>query len=366
MNEFKNQFSHVYIKSDNLMMCHLNQVRKFISNAIFRRKFMKNLLLKMMKSRHLSQIFKYLYFGIFLIGVYSIIKHLTSTNHLTEYSTIDCNNENDEFKLSHVIIPFHVEQTEIVIETVKKWSKYKPCINVDPRMKSKMPQILFYLGYSDNKLDLNQIKSKLDEIRPQLTCFSNSDRIDLVDFRIQPEFDNRIFGANAMFEHLLMRNHSLFRTAKFVFYIEADARPIKSNWLYAIEREIGWNRFWLRGCSYTGDNAIDIHHTHDLMYAYHWNGNALYNLNDDGFRSFYFNTLKPYSLNTQHPYDWFFIRYILDEANWRMSTKILHRFQYTDFIVNTYGLLDKKYTLDEFKRIYPDTYFSHRFIPEDY
>ena len=82
---------------------------------------MKKLISKMMKSRHLSQIFKYLYFGIFLIGVYSLIKHLTSTNP-TEYSPIDCE-EIDEFKLSHVIIPFHVEQTEIVIETVKKWSE---------------------------------------------------------------------------------------------------------------------------------------------------------------------------------------------------------------------------------------------------
>lgn len=313
----------------------------------------------MNKRKLVRKIVSCIYLGIFLFGVCYVLREILLENSASS----ECSSRED-FKLSHVIIPFHMKQLERVLETVRKWSKYKPCLK---KTKSQMPEILFYLGYSDDTVDLNRVRDVLGELKPHLECFSNGDRIDLVDLKLSDTTDNRIYGSNAMFENLLARNHTMFSSATYVFYVEADARPIRSDWLEALDREIGWNRFWIRGCSYTGDNPIDIHHTRDLMYAFHWNGNALYNLADDAFREFYFKTLKPYAKPSSHqPYDWHFIKYILDENNWRTSTRILHRFQYTDVIVNTYALLHRQYTLDAFIEAYPHTYFSHRFVPTDY
>ena len=318
-----------------------------------------------MKKNILLKFLKILYFLIFIYGLFHLL--INSTSSKSDVS-INCatNNAVQKYRLTHVVVPFHFNQLESVMNSISKWSKYKPCLNIESR--SIMPKIIFYIGYSTkNEININDIESKLRELIPHLECFSNGDQIDLVAFKMPSNSDNRIYGSTLMFENMLQKNHDLFKDLSYIFMMEADAKPIRSDWLNAIERDIGYNHFWIRGCAYFGDNPIDLARTRDLMYAYHWNGNAIYNMADAEFLDFYMNTLKPYVKSfTSFPFDYYFIMYILDETNWRKSRRILHKFLYTDVIINTYGLLKRQYTMDEFRKMYPNTYISHKYVPVDY
>lgn len=306
--------------------------------------------------------------------LFSISLLASFSNLLIRKPHLDKNNNNvkttiNSYKLSHVIIPFHIKQIDQVIANIDKWSKYKPCLKIDRSNRNHMPKLLFYIGYSNNQTDLNDIKLKMRNLMANFECFSNGNRIDLMEVKINPEQDTHLLGSALMFENMLTKRHRLLTNASYIFYMEPDTKPVRSDWLNAIEREIGFNDFWIRGCAYLpGFDIKSINDTKGLKYVYHMNGNAIYNIGDGEFIRFYFESVKPFvnSLFDNYPFDLYLITYLLDERNWKTSMRVLHKFLYTQVIINTDGVFGFDSTMNDLHKLFPVAYFSHRYVPVDY
>jgi hypothetical protein len=257
--------------------------------------------------------------------------------------------------LSHVIVPFHFKQLDNLKKNLETyWSVNTPCRDVQ-KVYAK-PKIVFFVGYL-KKIDLPQLKTDLKPLVKYLDCFPNGNQLDVITYEFNKSNDQHVLGARLMFEHVLSKNHTLLKEARFVFYMEPDTRPIRSNWLAALENEIGLgSSFWMKGSIFRGkQNFKDSY----VPNKYHINGNAIYNLGDDRLAQFYFKTLRPFiekhgdSLNA---YDTDFFEYLMDLANHAHVRHIAHKFHFSDFIQN---LWQQEYSVQEMRANNPETYLIH-------
>jgi hypothetical protein len=146
--------------------------------------------------------------------------------------------------------------------------------------------------------------------------------------------------------------------------MEPDCRPIKSYWLDAITRDLGFNEFWMKGAMYRGIFEFKVN-TY-LPNKYHINGNALYNIGNNAFRDFYFKTLRPYIErhgDSVNAYDTDFFEYLFDVSNYDMVRKILHNFVLTDTWQN---LWQTNFSIKELNKLHPNTYLVHGGFPNDW
>lgn len=246
--------------------------------------------------------------------------------------------------LSHIIIPFHVKQINAVIYNVKTWSNYTACNNFFS------VNLIFYVsGIKNTALDLELI-SPINK-----TCFS-SIRIEYVD--LPEKVENHLDGAKYMFEKILSRSFN-YGVAKIshVFLMEPDCKPIRKFWLNAINNQIiaPNNHFWMKGSIFRGHAGIKK----NLFDRIHINGNAIYNLENDEFRDFYFNIVRPFMLkhyrNNMGGYDVHFFKLLLWN-NGSNFTEYYHKFQFSDFIQNHWH---SKIVLNDLIRRYPNTFLIH-------
>ena len=53
-----------------------------------------------------------------------------------------------------IVIPFHINQLDIVLENIKKWNIFKPCENNDLTLLiNDSIEIIFYIGYFESNLN---------------------------------------------------------------------------------------------------------------------------------------------------------------------------------------------------------------------
>jgi hypothetical protein len=243
------------------------------------------------------------------------------------------------FNLTHVIIPFHIKQIKILQESIeKKWSKYVPCTDANLYEKSQLPKVIFFAGYLE-KIDLQALRILLQPLIKYLDCFSNGNRLDIITYEFNKDNDKHVLGSRLMFEHVLARNDQLLKDAAYVFYMEPDTRPVRSNWLIALQKEIGMgSSFWIRGSMYRGFKSYP---TTYMPNKYHINGNAIYNIGDDSFRNFYFKILRPYVIakhgDSANAYDTDSFEYLMDIKNQPHVRHLLQNFHFTDVIHNLRG-----------------------------
>jgi hypothetical protein len=290
--------------------------------------------------------------------------------YLVEFNNSHKDKQPINKKFTHLVMPFHIKQMEKVEENIKKWAKYKPCIE-EPieKIRNQMPKFIFYVGYSENLPNVTEkLKVKFAYLLDYLKCFSNGDQIDIVELKIDNQNDNHLLGSMLMLEYMLKTSTTMFANSSYIFYMEPDTRPFRSDWLKALQNEVGLNEFWIRGCSYWDD--AQYRDPSQLKYPYHINGNAFYNIGDTEFIKFYFETLKQY-VRSKHgdqpyPFDLFVIEYLLDIENTDYSRKVLHKFLYTEVIFNTQNIFSNDIMTTDLIRSYPRTYLSHRYVPSDY
>ena len=260
-----------------------------------------------------------------------------------------------EAHLSHVIMPFHPRQLESVKENIKLWSKHFPC-----RKESKLEGIGFIFYVSSSKRDipnLNQLESDLFEAsKPGLNCFSF---FSIVYAELSGKDDGYLLGSRLMFEKMIKKEID-FGPVKpsHIFYMEPDCKPIRSDWLKALNRHINESssNFWMKGSVFRG--FYGVINQKNLYNRVHINGNAIYNLSDDDFSGFYFNVVRRVikaRFNDNGAYDTDIYR-VLFWKNSQFTACFFHMFQFSDFIQNQWH---SKYSLTEILESSPNTFFIH-------
>jgi hypothetical protein len=248
-------------------------------------------------------------------------------------------------------MPFHINQIEIVLENINKWNIFKPCTR---KSTTNRVEIIFFIGYL-NEANLN---SNIHKLPNKLDCFSHVSII-LHKYKSIIE-DKHVIGSRLMFESMLLNFN---KNASFIFYMEPDTRPVKSNWLNAILNEIGHGNFWCKGSIFRGNKnkLFSPYSTNPYIPALvHINGNAIYNIGNVEFVSFYFNTLRSYIVkkngDSKNAYDTDFFEYLIDKNNYEITRNILHQFHFTDLIQNYWHT---EYNVSEIALKHKFTYFVH-------
>jgi glycosyltransferase involved in cell wall biosynthesis len=150
--------------------------------------------------------------------------------------------------------------------------------------------------------------------------------------------------------------------------MEADAIPIRANWLRAIEDIVsGSERFWICGSHYRGIAQIQSFS--------HINGNAIYNVGDQEFRQFFRDSFLRHfyqrvksvpSLCYDIVLHDMFHPIFAGKSNkdlFDLWSKVAHRFRFSEYIVDVSHGLDRQQeallTLTDARRAYPDAYLLH-------
>jgi len=142
--------------------------------------------------------------------------------------------------------------------------------------------------------------------------------------------------------------------------MEPDVRPIKTNWLHAILNEISNGNFWVKGSVFRGDLEKFQKNDPYIPNYVHINGNAIYNIGNIEFVSFYFNVLRPYVVkkngDSTNAYDTDIFEFLIDKNNYDVTRHILHQFHFTDLIQNYW---QTEFKVNEIALKYKFTYFVH-------
>lgn len=242
-----------------------------------------------------------------------------------------------------IVIPFHVKQTDKVINLMDSWSYFRPCnlswvkLDID---------LIFYVARQDNQNfdHYKFIKHK------NLECFG---KIDIVEYIfLDDRTDNHNIGSRLMFEYMLDATNEIFKRQNFIFYMEADTRPIRSNWLVGLYKECINGDFWVKGSIQRG---IKMKSFTD---SFHINGNALYKIGDEKFRNFYFSSVKAYfdRINFRHGYDGGIFKFIYDLNNIDLVKHVFHKFQFRGFVYNS---CHTNYSVQKMAEQFEDTFLVH-------
>lgn len=294
--------------------------------------------------------------GFYILLLILIYKSSIKKNYSTETEKeISCR----LFNLTHLIIPFHIKQLKNVFENIIEWSKYEPC-NHEDYFNKKMPKIIFYVGYLHENTVKN-LNSQLERLLPNLRCFSNRDKIEVVKFKFNKNNNKHVLGARLMFEFMLAKKHRLFKNSSYIFYMEPDTRPVRSGWLNALQDEIYKSTFWVKGAIFRGFYELKINKY--LPNKYHINGNAIYNIGDEKFSEFYFGMLRPFverHNDSVTAYDTDFSEFLFDIDNYDYMRTILHNFVLTETIQN---LWMQNYSVRKIRMSHPRTFLIHGGYP---
>lgn len=271
-------------------------------------------------------------------------------------------------RLTHLVIPFHVSQEDQAIRLMEMWKYFPPCRiggdgggdgesdleGLDEESKARLRDKTSYfrrnLGPGHTPLgqnislvlfvscgpDKNLEKRLMDSfnVLPDTVkqCFSEA-RVRFADLKAKE--DTYLAGSRNMFERM-MNSLIGITEAQYAFYMEPDCRPVRPYWLSVVDSLCRWpnSKFWMKGSIFRGSmKAITQPLVHNL---FHINGNAIYNLADQGFRDFYFKRVVPYvkSNGRQGAYDTDTFIYLLDQKFYELNKDLAHLFQFSDFMQN--------------------------------
>jgi hypothetical protein len=179
----------------------------------------------------------------------------------------------------------------------------------------------------------------------------------------------------------LLRGKCIFGERGYGLVIEPDSRPVRPDWLTTLATSVLYPQpaIWLMGSLYRGAVPMTVEDDSYNAQAFHINGNAIYRLSgiergnepdnrsSDGvyvdgssedamvsiinpsaadlerpigstFAQFYLTKASAWADTTNVPwaYDVFIFQYLFAKENWKVVKNLMHKFQYTDLIVNLY------------------------------
>lgn len=281
-------------------------------------------------------------------------------------------------RLTHLIIPFHTSHVNRVENLLKQWRDYPPC-SAEGDLNNAAPaapfSLVFYSSTDMRKrekvLDVEQrIQEALQNLTaPVLRCFQG---FEFHHANLSGPSDKYYRGTRLMIEKLLLGKVKLAVTPQYAYYMEPDVQPVRSNWLNALDASVRWPNqpFWMKGSIYRGNNKGVYATRHPPQY-YHINGNAIYNLGDRAFRSFYVKHYRPFCQQQQQQhqqvagsaqkpkersYDTDFFRFLHSMEHVEVARNVFHKFVYTDVVQNFWR---SSYSLAKIRAEHPNTHLVH-------
>ena len=255
-------------------------------------------------------------------------------------------------RLTHVVMPFHSRQIGIVRENLRIWSVYPPC-----KPNSIIDRFIFFVSGTANDTLKGELLQSFISSSSNLKCFGSVG----VEFAgLEDRNDGYLRGSRLMFEHMISKSIDFGEVEpSHVFYMEPDCIPIRPYWLDEIQRQVitSTSPFWMKGSIYQGHgNVINQNFIYNRV---HINGNAIYNVEDERFRDFYFNFVRPF-IKSIYPkkegaYDTDIFK-LLFWKNGIYGARVFHLFKFSTFIQNNWH---SKYSLSEILENCPDTYLIH-------
>ena len=293
-----------------------------------------------------------LYTIILTVFLYNVAIYLWNKTNLIDSRKLETCTSNVPFK---IVMPFHINQKQKLIDNIKSWSQYKPCLE-----KNINVELVFFYGHSldsftEKEAFINEISKHVDRF-----CFQ---KLHFVEFKYKSKGDDTHFkGARLMFEYMIYKQDDAFKNVDFVFLMEPDTYPIRSSWLNAVQNNIGDGNFWMKGTVFRGAADLVVHQKPG---AYHLNGNSIYKISDENFINFYRETREFVVKNfgdSLRGYDVDFYDYFFHKDFPSANRLIIYKFKYTDMVQNYYGT---KYSKQSVSIQNIDTFFMHGGSPSD-
>ena len=236
--------------------------------------------------------------------------------------------------LDVIVMPFHKRQLNKLFFNLESWNIFPPSSNTTGRL---VELVIYNSGPIDRDLEGKILNFFLENPRVA-NIFTNIS----VQFAQLLNFKDSYFrGTRTMFENLLLRDSTLKYTKKssvnYVFSMEPDCLPIRSNWLDAINAEIKslGGDFWMLGSKFKGEIRWMGNQKDDFIN--HLNGNSIYNIGSQEFVQFYRDEILPnYPKKELVPYD-LKISQLLYRNNRALFNKYGEKFIPTSVIINSSG-----------------------------
>ena len=302
-------------------------------------------------------------FGTYLTLSFYLPQNQEVYNFSTENSLISMGRKRQY--LSHLVIPLHIKQKDRVREYFEFWKTFPPCpLRLENRFKLFTPKlaekIKMVLQVSSEQAITKQDHTDLFKYYHQEGIRSECiESIEVKELIIKN--DTYLVGSRVMFESMLSNELGLVDPA-YIFYMEPDCKPIRPGWLQAVDATIRWPNahFWMKGSPFRGKPTPNI--SAHLIVRSHINGNAIYNLGDPAFFSFYNNTVKPFIkkkfaiYGAAYDLDFFRLFYNSSGEFYHSFQHIITKFQYSEIIQNYWHSV---YKVRDVLEKYPETYIIH-------
>ena len=239
-------------------------------------------------------------------------------------------------RLTNVIIPLHPRQEGTLIRSFRLWNRFLPC-DVKNTLSHSGPGTnvtltLFISSKKDTALEQRLLKGFHQISKAARSCFRE---VNVRHASLTGDYNNYLTGSRKMFEQMLNGSLNL-GNASYALYMEPDLIPVRTGWLSAIDSHTRYPNlnFWLKGSVFRGPTSA--YRNRAIYNLFHINGNAIYNLDDEDFRHFYFGQVRPYieAHYTDGAYDTDLYKFLLDPRNYHWARKWAHKFQFTDAIRN--------------------------------
>ena len=272
-----------------------------------------------------------------------------------------------------VAIPFHISQFESrLVPTMTLWNQPE----TSPCAAAELPITLVFVYTGDPDVDicmgvtLNQALDRLwADLELPRRCFSGGKK--LLTVPLAAEHDNYSDAPCLIFTGMLEGLRGM--GFAHVFQMETDVQPIRAGWAGQLLAEARRNaqaprssQWWQLGTSaqcQTAQGRLDLRN--DL----HINGNSMWNLQDSALWQ-YIDRTKQFLPAGAHSrvagcgtgawaevgVDHAMYRFRVHPQNWEYARSVLHKFQYTQLILNK---CEDRYSAPAIQQRHPHTYLVH-------
>lgn len=251
-----------------------------------------------------------------------------------------------------IVIPF-AHDLDKLEQNVARWSDLK-AITGDYNVKKQADCILYY--HQDHHT--SPLLPRINALQKRLQQMQIFKSVHVLSAGLSGFDDSYPVGPSNMFFQLMLATPLMEDNKyEFIFWMEPDCHPIRNGWLtHLYASAVSSGPYWILGSARRG--------TYELLRQYeniknHINGNAIYRVGSKGFRSYleavhddFYQDLTRYLRSFDiaiHLYR----RKILPKCR---QTDLLHRFQYTDVIVNFWR---SEIGVAEILERYPSAYLAH-------
>lgn len=238
-------------------------------------------------------------------------------------------------RLTHVVIPFHPRQESRLIKNIDSWSRYLPCDAQGGSRESaeKSVDLIFFVSTKEEESLEQRLLDHFAQLPEHVrACFR---AVAVRGGGLEGDQNNYLTGSRLQFEFMLDGGLGL-ADPSYVLYMEPDLLPIRPKWLDALDELCRYpnDPFWIKGSTFRG--SLSVMRTRIIYNLFHINGNAIYNLGDKGFRTFYHHMVRPYikALYPDQSYDTDIFKFLLATSNYNYARLHAHQFQFTDSIRN--------------------------------